>query len=413
MSRLDCISNRNIKIIASYVYGKLGTYHPLFEALPYPADEHPSPEDFFLDEDEWTTYDNFEQIFRRAKELVGEPDFFFNCGASSARLRSWGRFHYFAKVFATPDDGFEKLPFFNKNLDDTKEIELILPPAYDRRSRKTRTILKVQFHSDFDPNKDYIGDPYLRGIISSIPTIWGMAPASIKQPLNPYNPEVLFNEDPEFAPYELAVKMEGDFLTLQDPDNGQRRTVGEKVLLEPEIVNGQKVFLGKHGKCAPDLTPHTPDKMEAILITETVQIDNRVLLSAGEIFMAPYFILHVSYDRTSLWQRISHIFEIRGDRQGSVAEMMETINQLRKSIRAKNEANLALEKTNEELKRAKAQLDEYARELEQKVEERTAELRKAQQDLLKLNRDLESKVKDQVDQLERYNELRRYLSPKL
>jgi adenylate cyclase len=413
VSRLDCISNRNIKIIASYVYGKLGAYHPLFEALPYPADDHVSAEDFFLDEDEWTTYDNFERIFRRAKELVGDPDFFFNCGASSARLRSWGRFHYFTRVFATPDDGFEKLPFFNKNLDDTKEIELILPPTYDRRSKKTRALLKVEFHSDFDPNKDYIGDPYLRGIISSIPTIWGMAPASIKQPLNPYNPEVLFNEDPEFAPYELAVKMEGDFLTLRDPDDGQRRTVGEKVLLEPEIANGQKVFLGKHGKHTPDLTTDTPDMMEAILITETVQIENRVLFSAGEIFMAPYFILHVTYDRLSLWQRLSQIFGIRETRERSGTEMFETINQLRESIRAKNEAYFALEETNKDLMDAKAQLDEYARELEQKVEERTAELLKAEQDLLKLNRDLESKVKDQVDQLERYNELRRYLSPKL
>ena len=47
------------------------------------------------------------------------------------------------------------------------------------------------------------------------------------------------------------------------------------------------------------------------------------------------------------------------------------------------------------------------------MEERTAELRNAQQDLLQLNSNLEAKVKDQVMQLEKYNELRRYLSPKL
>lgn len=413
MSRVDCISNRNIKIIASYVYGKLGTYHPLFEGLSYPADEYPSQEDFFLSEDEWTTYENYDRIFRKAKELVDEPDFYFNCGASSARLRSWGRFHYFARVFATPDDGFERLPFFNRNLDDTKEIEVVLPPRYDNRLKKIRTILKIQFHTDFDPNRDYIGDPYLRGIISSIPTLWGMTPATILQPINCYDPEVLFNKEPEFAPYQLDVKIEGDYLTLRDPVHGQRRTVGERVLLLPEILNGQEVFLGKHTNRGYDLSPKAPDKKEGILITETVETDKQVLLRKGEIFMAPYFILDVSYERLSFWRRIFQIFKIKRDRADSGSEMIETINQLRSSIKAKNEAYLALEKTNTELREAKARLDQYSRELERKVEERTSELRKAQQDLLKLNRNLESKVKTQIDQLEKYNELRRYLSPKL
>jgi class 3 adenylate cyclase len=93
--------------------------------------------------------------------------------------------------------------------------------------------------------------------------------------------------------------------------------------------------------------------------------------------------------------------------------LIETINQLRKNIKAKNEAHQALEKTNVELRETKAQLDEYARQLEERVEERTTELSKAQQDLLQLNRNLESKVESQVIQLEKYNELRRYLSPKL
>ncbi len=88
---------------------------------------------------------------------------------------SWGRFHYFVRVFATPDDGFRRLPFFNKNFNDTKEIEVISPPSFDPNSKKVRTLLKIQFHSDFDPNRDYIGDPYLRGILSAIPNHLGYA----------------------------------------------------------------------------------------------------------------------------------------------------------------------------------------------------------------------------------------------
>ncbi len=414
MSRLDCISNRNIRIIAAYVNSKLGDYHSLFEGIPYPEEEYNSPEDFFLNEDEWTTYENFNQIFRKAKKLVNEQDFFFNCGASSAELlRSWGRYYYFKMLFATPSDAFIRISFFNKNAGDTKEIEVILPPVYDKRIKKLKTILKVEFHSDIDPVKDYIGDPFLKGILSSIPTNWGLAPATIRQPINSYDPEALFNKEPEFIPYKLDVKIEDNIMTLKDPILGQRRIVGEKVLLEPEEINGQKVFLGKYTKGSPDYPTKAGEKKEAILITETIHTDNRTLLNEGEIYMAPYFIIYVSYDRLTPIQRFSQIFKFRGKRYYSGLKLTETINQLTKSIKAKNDAYHALEKANTELIKAKAQLDEHARKLEQKVEERTTDLRKTQQDLLQLNRNLEAKVKSQVAQLEKYNELRRYLSPKL
>lgn len=413
MSRPDCISNRNIRIIATYVRNRVGNHPSLFEGLSYPRDQYDSAEDFFLNEDEWTTYHNFDRIFRRGKELVGEPDFFFNCGASSASLRSWGRFHYFVRVFASPNDGFKRVPFFNNNFDDTKEIHVILPPTYNRKSKKMRTILKVQFHSDIGPESDYIGDPYLRGILSSIPTIWGLSPATIKHAVTPYNPEILFNEEPEFTQYGLNVKIEEGVMTLRDPNKGRRLKVGKKVLLEPELVNGREIFLGKYTEIPPRFTPEPGDHRGAILVTETIRVDERVLLTAGEIFMAPYFILDVSYGRVSILHRLSQIFRIRGDKMSSGQELIETIDQLRKSMKAKNEAYLELEKTVAELIKAKARLDEYNRELESRVEKRTSELRKAQQELLQLNSDLEAKVKAQVVQLERHNELRRYLSPKL
>ncbi|MCP4575246.1 MAG: hypothetical protein GY846_03030, partial [Deltaproteobacteria bacterium] len=128
MTQPDCISNRNLKIIDAYVKNRLGREHDLFEGLSIP-DGYPSAESFFLNEDQWTTYDNFNRVFRRAKKQLGEPDFFFNCGLSSAQLRSWGRFHYFVRVFASPVDGYKRLPFFNKNFNDTKDIEIIYPPA--------------------------------------------------------------------------------------------------------------------------------------------------------------------------------------------------------------------------------------------------------------------------------------------
>lgn len=413
MSRMDCVCNRNTRIIAIYVQSKLGSYQDLFDGLPYPVDEYASPRDFFLNEDEWTTFENFEQIFRRAGRLVNEPDFYYHCGFSSTQLNAWGRFYYFVRLFASPADGFRRLPFFNSNSNDTKEIEVILPPAYDMRLRKIKTVVKVEFHSDFNPNRDYIGDPYLRGIIASIPTIWGLAPATVTQPLNAYNPEILFNEEPDFLPFHLDVRIEDNLLTLKDPADGKRRVVGEKVLLEAEAVRGRKVFLGKYARLPEDYAAGKWEKREAMLITESIQAGDRTLLQAGDIYMAPYFILNITYDRLSFLRRLSQVFRFRRNRSDSGQELFETIDRLRKSIRAKNNAYLALEKTNADLKTAKSMLDEYARQLEQKVEERTAELRKAREKLLHLNRDLENKVHSQVIQLERYNELRRYLSPKI
>jgi class 3 adenylate cyclase len=413
MSRIDCISNRNTKIIATYVASKLGHHDPLFDGLPYPNERYPSPDDFFLNEDEWTTFDSFQKIFRKAKNLVGEPYFYFNCGTSSANLKSWGRLDYFIRVFATPSDGFKRLPFFNKNFNDTKDMEVILPPSYDKTCGKIRTILTIQFHSDFDPHQDYIGDPYLRGIVSSIPTIWGLRPAMIKQPLIPYDPEILFNQEPEFASFDLNVRMKDDLFSLKDPNTGERKVVGKRILLEPELVNGKQVFLGKYAELSEGSSKKMHDHREAVLITETVRARDRIILKQGEIFKAPYFVLDIVYDRLSLPKRLSQVFKLRRSSPEPATGLIETINQLRESIEARNKAYRALEKTNEELKQAKTKVEDYAETLEQKVEERTAELRKAKEELLLFNRELEDKVNRQVKELERYNTLRRYVSPKL
>ena len=413
MSRSDCISNRHARIIAGYVTSKLGHYDRLFDGLPYPEAQYPSPDDFFLDEDEWTSYENFQKILREAKELVGEPWFYFNCGASSAALEALGRLRYFVRVFSGPSDGFKRLPFFNRNLNDTKNIDIIVPPAYDKFSGKIRTILSVKYHDDFDVHRAYIDDPYLRGILSAIPTIWGLKPAIIRQPLVPYDPEILFNEEPEFAPYDLDVRMRSDLLTMKDLTSGKRQIVGKKILIEPEHINGDKVFLGKYDEFSKDALKERSDRKEAILITKTVRIDHRILFKAGEIFRAPYFILRVLYDRPSFQERLSHIFRGNQDSQESGKELIETINQLRETVEARNRAYRALEEVNAELREAKIKVEEYAETLEKKVEERTAELSKAKEEVMRFNQNLKSTVDKQVTELERYNALRRYLSPKI
>lgn len=414
MSRIDCISNRNIRIIAAYLEKRAGVpADSLFHDLPYPTNRYRSAEDFFLNEDEWTTYDNFHRIFRRAKELSGEAYFYFNCGASSAVLGSWGRFEYFKRVFAGPDEGFKNLPFFNSNINDTKDIEVVCPPYHDKACKKVRVILKVQYHEDVDVEKDYICDAYRRGMVSSIPTIWGLPPAVIKQPLNPYDPEILLNREPEFSCCHLQARFEEGNLTIQYPPGKERIEVGKRIFLEPELVDGKYVCLGRYTESPERRSALTGDKKEAVQITRTVQVDGRIILKAGEIYRAPYFVLDVTYEKFSLIGRVTQIFRIRPRGAESEKHLVETINGLRDNIKARNRAYHALKVANEELLETKKTLEDYNRTLEQKVDERTAELRNAKEKLVILNRGLEDKVKEQVDALRRYDELRRYLSPKL
>ncbi len=396
MTQPDCISNRNLKIIDAYVKHRLGPEYDLFQGIPWP-EGYPSAERFFLDEDQWTTHDNFTRIFRRAKRQVGEANFFFNCGLSSARLRSWGRFHFFAKIFASPADGYRKLPFFNKQFNDTKEIEIIRSPTYDRSSKKIKTLLRITFHDDFDPNGDYIGDAFMRGILASIPTIWGLPPARIEQPLSPYDLEVVLNKDPEFAESHLDVRMQNGRLSLRDPNTLERVTIGKEVLLEPDLVDNKNLFLGKYRE--PGGNTIGGHSQKAILITRTYSLDGREILTKGEIFGAPYSILNVSFNHMPFFRRLIEAFKPNGKEPDTERQLTETIDQLRESIREKNRAN-------RELKNARDLL-------EVKVRERTKELEEAREDLLRLNQELEQKVKEQLRKLKRHDQLRRYLSPTL
>ena len=411
MSRTDCISNRNISIVSSYLLKKRGSFSSLFHDLPFPSDRYESPEDFFLNEDEWTTYENFHKILRRAKELSEEPYFYFNCGSSSAMLKSWGRFGYLVRLFAGPDDGYKRLSFFNSNINDTKDIEVVVPPSYDKTLKRVRVILKVTYHDDIDVNNEYIVDAYRRGIISSIPTLWGLSPAIIKQTLNAYDPVILMNNEPEFADFKLDAKMEEGYLSITDPIEKVRKRVGKSIRLIPDRVNDREIFLGRYSEDGASVVDEK--RTCAFLITETVRGDDRVLLRKGEIYGAPYFILDVTYNRFSWFNRCIKLLKKKRNTSDSAAHLLDTINNLRINIKARNVAYERLKAVNEELEDAKAILKNYNVTLEQRVDERTMELKKAREDLLILNEGLEEKVNRQIEELNKYNNLRRYLSPKV
>jgi class 3 adenylate cyclase len=409
----DCsISNQNIKIITAYLKHKVGHYETIFDGLDYPSSHYPSPEEFFLDENEWTSYDNYLEILRRGKELSGERYFYFQCGASTPYLRSFGRFNHFLLVFAKPDEGYKRLPFFVRNLSEVRQIEVVSGPKFDPRRRKVRAIIKIELTGKFDQNRDYIASTFTRGVISSIPLYWGLKQAMVKQPLQVFDPEILLNEEPEFAIYNLQAKMDGDQLFINDPESAKRIAVGRKVYLESEAINGKRLYLGRYVEPRKN-NKLKDDSIEAVLITKTILSDGKVIVKSGEIFKAPYFILDVTYDKFSFRKRFFKSFRFQPNRDESERELIVTIDQLRGIVEEKNDAYLILEKTNEELKEAKEKVEEYNRTLERMVYLRTFELNKAKEELELFNKNLSAQVEEKVEALNRYNELRRYLSPKL
>ncbi|MFW6147129.1 MAG: adenylate/guanylate cyclase domain-containing protein [Thermodesulfobacteriota bacterium] len=413
MSRIDCISNRNIKIISTYVESLLGDTNGLFKGLSFPGDRYESVKECFTDEDGWTTFEAFQEIFRKAKRLAGDPDFYFNCGASAANLHSWGRLGHFKQLFSGPSDGIKRLPFFNQNFNDTKDIDLITGPTYDKKMGKTRAVIRVKSHQDHNVNRDYIGDPYLKGIISFIPTLWGLPRATVTQIMNEYDPEVLFNEEEEFAFLHLDARMENEELTIYSPVERQRKVVGRKVILEPDIVDGRSIFLGTTCELSSAKYGSAEKQVTGIIMVDSVHLESREIIRKGEIFKAPYFILVITYDEPGFFKKLLRLFFQARHGGDTACGLMETINQLREVMAAKNAAYADLEKVHTELKEAKEKLDIYARNLEDMVEERTHELREAKEHLELLTIDLSKKVQNQVEELGRYNELRRYLSPQI
>jgi len=186
-------------------------------------------------------------------------------------------------------------------------------------------------------------------------------------------------------------------MSLLDPATGKRIIVGKEILLEPEEVNGNTLYLGKYKE--PDTNDMAQNFRKAVLITESFSLEGLEILKQGTFFKAPYCILDVAFDRMSMGHRISEALRFSRKKPDTGHELTEIIDELREAIKDKNRANAALEKAN--------------LELEAKVRQRTAQLEKARQALIRHNEDLEKKVNEQLVALKRHDQLRRYLSPNL
>jgi class 3 adenylate cyclase len=293
-----------------------------------------------------------------------------------------------------------------------KDIEVITPPSYDERAGKVRTLLKLTYDKDVDINGDYIGHAFTRGLIAAIPTLWGVEPASVRQPLNPCDPEILFSREPEFSSYHLDLVVDGDSLTVKAPREARRQIIGKRIFLEPESRNGCDLYLSRYTDCGAGSTQNEK-RREAFLVTDTVKLDDRILLKAGEIYKAPYYLLDVTFERSSLRDRLSrfiHTYRMNNQGQGSLSNLIPHPAE-RSATKKKSYRYLKWENTT--LMEAAAKANDYSGSLKRKLEEVSADLERAREEIHRVNQGADTRVRELAEQLKKYGELRRYLSPKL
>ena len=373
MSRKDCVSNRNTKIVLTYLRSILGDLGNLLEGIDYPLDRYPDAESYYLNEDEWDTLENYRTIYHKAKELVGDPNFFFNCGASSASYQSWGSFKYFKRIMAGPKALYERVPTFNRNFNDTKEFDIIVKPHEE--NGRIKTTYRIKFHEDIDPHSDYCSDPHIRGIVASAPEVWGLDRAAVTQPLVEYDPLILLNR--EFDRFNLDARIMSGKLLITDPQSREPKVIGREVFLVPETRPNkygdpsEEVFLGKYSE--------TGEGPKAVMLTKDIVLDGEEVAKKGTLFKAPYFIINVECDVLTLRQKAPYLFRFGMTKKEVFDGLMHSFTQTRIAVKVRNEA---LE-----------QIQKYATDLEGMVEQRTKDLRETQTRLIEAEkRTLEHRI---------------------
>lgn len=347
-SRTDCVSNRNTIIMGNFARNKIGSTAHIFDGLHYPRKVtgkiFSSPEDFYMWEHGWHSLETYATAYRRLRDLFG-PNTYEECGATVAKYHSLGLMGDAAYVVGGIQDSLAALPEVNLNFNDTKDFIIVSPPQYQKGTKKITCTFIIRFHDDIDPHTDYISDPHIRGILREIPCIWGKKPAIVTQPLVPYDFEKLCIQEPEFRNLDLDPKVEGATLWIRDPVTLKKRPLARKVIMEPEDIEidnenfrDKPVFLGNYKKWTRD----NRSAHQEFLVTESLSINDTMLLPKGTILGAPYFVINFQSEKEgSLLSSFFHAtrFKLKSQRKTRGNEgLLEALNQISNESKEKSKA---------------------------------------------------------------------------
>jgi signal transduction histidine kinase len=346
LSKQDCVSNRNTVIMGNFAKRRLGSTAHIFDGLDYPriasGRQFSSSEDYYMWEHGWHTLNQYGTAYRRLRELFG-PNTYYECGATAARFQSLGALGDLHYVVDGPAAALAKVPEYNTLFNDIKDFVLAIPPYFDTTRRKIQCTYIVRFHDDCDPHDDYISDPHIQGILSQVPCLWGLNPATIRQPLVPYDLVRLCEEELEFARLDLDPRIEGNVLYVRDPITERKKALAHRVVLvhedlrlETEILGESPIYLGKYREWSPD----AGSEATGFLLDDDLAAPHVKFFPRGTILGAPYYVIHCACDKErtiidSFWGAIR--FKVKKESLAKLG-LQEALVQLGRENRGKAEA---------------------------------------------------------------------------
>ncbi len=328
---LKLVCCRNVNIIAKYVKKTLGSDVLLWQDLP-------ESKDYLIDENNWVTLATFTQIINRAADLLKDKNAVFNMGTSAVRSGSWGAFRFLVNIFASaifgPVEVYRQVGKYNEFFNKTKDMVVV-------RANKNSCLIKIKFKNGVNPVDDYLSDLFIQGILASVPEIWHLPFAELKEPLYEHEIKYLLTKVGGIKPE--AVQFVNNTLLI----NGEE--YGHRVALIPDEINHEPVYFGRYG----ELNTSLDESVTGILITKDFIANEKLTIKTGQIYNAPYFIFQMKWQEMNFWQKIIRMVFYSFASKKSYREGIET--QL-------------------------ATIKNYVETLEEKVVERTSQLEAARKD---------------------------------
>jgi class 3 adenylate cyclase len=146
----------------------------LFAGLPAPYDRLPDPAAFILDENNWISSEAVVRLLENACRIVDDPDAAFEIGFESVTRRRLGYIQkFFVSTFMTVAGVARRVSDINAKLNTTKKVEVV-------NAGRDRMTVRLFWNPNGVLSRDICR--YNQGIYSAIPTIWGLAPATVVEP---------------------------------------------------------------------------------------------------------------------------------------------------------------------------------------------------------------------------------------
>ncbi|MGY1781567.1 diguanylate cyclase domain-containing protein [Geodermatophilus sp. SYSU D01036] len=118
----------------------------------------------------WTSYDTRIRLFTAATEVLGDPGAMYRIGAESLRTGMNPSLVVLVRAMGSPRQVFARLPRAVANFTTTSTMEVL-------RSDATSATLRYRLHAGYVHSR--LDCDYARGLISMVPTIFGLAPATV------------------------------------------------------------------------------------------------------------------------------------------------------------------------------------------------------------------------------------------